>query len=73
MPPGIGISVIFEGETKYPCEEIRKGSAEIRRLISKPSTELGLNLVVSETNLYPIDLEAGKEIIICFGFFHTIK
>lgn len=58
--------IIFEGETKYPCEEIRKGSAEIRRLISKPSTELGLNLVVSETNLYPIDLEAGKEIIICF-------
>lgn len=58
--------VIFEGETKYPCEEISKGSAEIRRIISKPSTELGLSLVVSESNLYPIDLSAGKEIIICF-------
>lgn len=58
--------VIFEGETKYPCEEISKGSAEIRRIISKPSTELGLSLVVSESNLYPIDLTAGKEIIICF-------
>jgi outer membrane protein OmpA-like peptidoglycan-associated protein len=58
--------VIFEGETKYPCEEISKGSAEIRRIISKPSMELGLSLVVSESNLYPIDLTAGKEIIICF-------
>lgn len=58
--------IIFEGETKYPCEEISKGSAEIRRIISKPSTELGLSLVVSESNLYPIDLSAGKEIIICF-------
>lgn len=58
--------VIFEGETKYPCEEIAKGTAEIRRVISKPSVELGLNLVVSENNLYPIDLTAGKEIIICF-------
>lgn len=58
--------IIFEGETKYPCEEISKGSAEIRRIISKPSTELGLSLVVSESNLYPIDLTAGKEIIICF-------
>lgn len=58
--------IIFEGETKYPCEEISKGSAEIRRIISKPSTELGLSLVVSESNLYPIDLTVGKEIIICF-------
>lgn len=58
--------IIFEGETKYPCEEIVKGSAEIRRIISKPSRELGLNLIVSENTLYPIDLTAGKEIIICF-------
>lgn len=58
--------IIFEGETKYPCEEIVKGSAEIRRIISKPSIELGLNLIVSENTLYPIDLTAGKEIIICF-------
>ncbi|WP_430406145.1 hypothetical protein [Fluviicola sp.] len=33
--------IIFEGETKYPCEEIAKGSAEIRRIIAKPTTELG--------------------------------
>lgn len=58
--------IVFEGETKYPCEEIAKGSAEIRRIISKPSLELGLNLVVSENTLYPIDLAAGKELIICF-------
>lgn len=58
--------VIFEGETKYPCEEIAKGSAEIRRIITKPSLELGLDLVVSESTLYPIDLAAGKELIICF-------
>ena len=58
--------IIFEGETKYPCEEIKKGSAEIPRIISKPSMELGLDLVVSDHELYPIDLIAGKEIIFCF-------
>lgn len=58
--------IVFEGETKYPCEEIAKGSAEIRRIISKPSLELGLGLVVSGSTLYPIDLLAGKELIICF-------
>lgn len=58
--------IIFEGTTKYPCEEISKGSAEIRRIITKPSLELGLNLVVSGNKLYPIDLVAGKELIICF-------
>jgi outer membrane protein OmpA-like peptidoglycan-associated protein len=58
--------IIFEGETKYPCEEIAKGSAEIRRIIAKPSLELGLSLVVSQNTLYPIDLVAGTEIIICF-------
>lgn len=58
--------IIFEGETKYPCEEIAKGSAEIRRIITKPTPELGLGLVVSQNILYPIDLVAGKEIIICF-------
>lgn len=58
--------IIFEGTTKYPCEEILKGSAEIRRMITKPSLELGLNLVVSSNKLYPIDLVAGKELIICF-------
>lgn len=58
--------IIFEGETKYPCEEIAKGSAEIRRIIAKPTLELGLDLIVSENTLYPIDLAAGKELIICF-------
>ena len=58
--------IIFEGETKYPCEEIAKGSAEIRRIIINPALELGLDLVVSESTLYPIDLAAGKELIICF-------
>lgn len=58
--------VIFEGETKYPCEEISKGAAEIKRIISKPSTELSLSLIVSEKALYPIELSAGQELIICF-------
>ncbi|MNK60526.1 Outer membrane porin F precursor [compost metagenome] len=58
--------IIFEGTTKYPCEEISKGSAEIRRIIAKPSLELGLSLIVSGNKLYPIDLTAGKELIICF-------
>ncbi|AEA42750.1 hypothetical protein [Fluviicola taffensis] len=58
--------IVFEGETIYPCEEIKKGSAEIKRIISKPFSEIGLDLVVSENTLYPIDLVAGKEIIICF-------
>uniref|UniRef100_UPI00261D3F28 hypothetical protein n=1 Tax=Fluviicola sp. TaxID=1917219 RepID=UPI00261D3F28 len=58
--------IIFEGESKYPCEEISKGAAEIKRIISKPVTEPGLSLIVSERTLYPIDLVAGQELIICF-------
>lgn len=58
--------IIFEGETKYPCEEIGKGAAQIKRIISKPSNELGLSLIVSDKSLYPIDLVAGQELIICF-------
>jgi outer membrane protein OmpA-like peptidoglycan-associated protein len=58
--------IIFEGESMYPCEELNKGAAEIKRIISKPFFEIGLNLVVSENTLYPLDLSAGKEIIICF-------
>ncbi len=65
--------IIFEGETKYPCEEISKGAAEIKRIISKPLTEPGLSLIVSERTLYPIDLVAGQELIICFVAAPKVK
>lgn len=65
--------IIFEGETKYPCEEISTGAAEIKRIFSQPANELGLNLVISANTLYPIDLTAGKELIICFIASPKIK
>lgn len=58
--------IIFENETKNVCDDIYKGKAEIRRLILSKETHVGLNLVTSNNVLYPIDLIAGKHIMICF-------
>jgi outer membrane protein OmpA-like peptidoglycan-associated protein len=58
--------LVFENETKDICDDIYKGKAEIRRLILGKTTHVGLNLITSETVLYPIDLVAGKHIMICF-------
>lgn len=58
--------IIFENETKDVCEDIYKGKAEIRRLILSEDKHVGLNLITAKNVLYPIDLVAGKHIMICF-------
>lgn len=58
--------IIFENESKDICDDIYKGKAEIRRLILSKDTHVGLNLITSNNVLYPIDLIAGKHIMICF-------
>jgi outer membrane protein OmpA-like peptidoglycan-associated protein len=58
--------IVFDSETKYPCEEISKGTAEIRRIIDGDSLSVGLSLVAEKNVLYPIDLYAGQEIMVCF-------
>lgn len=58
--------LVFDSETKYPCEEISKGTAEIRRMLVEDTTHVGLNLITGKNILYPIDLYGGKEIMICF-------
>lgn len=58
--------IIFENETKDICEDIYKGKAEIRRIILSKNTHAGLNLITSDNVLYPIDMIAGKHIMLCF-------
>ncbi len=58
--------IVFENETKDVCEDIATGKAEIRRLINSKDKHVGLNLITSDNTLYPIDLLAGKHIMICF-------
>ncbi len=58
--------IIFENETKDVCDDIYRGKAEIRRLILSKDSHVGLDLVTSANVLYPIDLKAGKHIMICF-------
>lgn len=58
--------IVFENETKDICDDIYKGKAEIRRLILSKDKHVGLNLITADNVLYPIDLIAGKHIMICF-------
>lgn len=58
--------IIFDSDSKYPCDEIKNGTANIRRLNVEDTNKTGLNLVTGKNVLYPLDLYAGKEIIICF-------
>ena len=58
--------IVFEAQTSEACEDIYQGKAEIRRLIVTKEKHTGLNLVTNSNTLYPIDLMAGKHIMICF-------
>lgn len=58
--------IVFENETKDICDDIYKGKAEIRRLILSKDKHVGLSLITSDNTLYPVDLVAGKHIMICF-------
>ena len=58
--------IIFENDTKDVCDDILKGKAEIRRIILSKDSHTGLDLITAANVLYPIDLIAGKHIMICF-------
>lgn len=59
--------VIFEEEKKDVCLEMSSGVAEIKRLVKdKSSKTVGLNVDVKTGVLYPMELKAGKKILIGF-------
>lgn len=58
--------IVFQNISNNICEDISHGTAEIKRMITAEGTHVGLNLVTSDQTLYPIDLEAGNHILICF-------
>ena len=58
--------IVFENDTKDVCEDIYRGKAEIRRLVLSKDPHVGLDLITADNVLYPIDLIAGKHIMICF-------
>lgn len=59
---------IFEEENKDVCLELSTGVAEIKRLVKdKNSKSVGLNTDVKSGVLYPMELKAGRKIIIGFS------
>lgn len=59
--------VIFEEGIGDICDEIHKGTADIKRLIDVPSTSVGLNNTPASNQLYSLELNEGKKIIILFN------
>lgn len=66
IPEGTLQMIIFEAVNTDACTEVFQGKAEIRRLVQTKETHAGLNLITNSNTLYPIDLIAGKHIMICF-------
>jgi outer membrane protein OmpA-like peptidoglycan-associated protein len=58
--------LIFESQSRTLCNDILSGKAEIARIIKAGDNRLGLSLIAAENTLFPLELEAGKEIMICF-------
>jgi outer membrane protein OmpA-like peptidoglycan-associated protein len=58
--------IVFENESKDVCDDIYKGRAEIRRMVLSKDKHVGLSLIAGENALYPIDMVAGKHIMLCF-------
>lgn len=57
--------IVFQNETKDICNDIYKGIAEIKRIVSVPSSpKVGLSLIVDQTTLYPLDLKKDESIMI---------
>jgi outer membrane protein OmpA-like peptidoglycan-associated protein len=58
--------LIFETQSRTICNDILSGKAEVARIIKAGEKRLGLSLIAASNTLYPLELEAGKEIMICF-------
>jgi outer membrane protein OmpA-like peptidoglycan-associated protein len=60
--------IVFKSEGNDPCGEIKRGIAEIKRIIdAKLGQDLGLSYAVDGTHLYPLTLTKGENILICFN------
>jgi len=57
--------IVFQQEKKDLCNEILKGTAEIKRLlITKDTNEVGLSKEPKSNHLYPLNLKEGQKISI---------
>ena len=66
--------VIFQEDVKDVCLELQSGIAEIKRLQKDKSLlAIGLNETVKKGFLYPMELKAGKKIIIGFSTAEKTK
>ncbi len=71
MTKGFLQMVIFEQGENDICDEIQKGTADIKRLIDGTSSTLGLNSNPGENQLYTLELREGQKI--CLMFTTEIK
>lgn len=66
VPSGAIDLIIFETQSSNTCHDILSGKAEIARIITAGENRLSLSLIAAQNTLYPMELDAGKEIMICF-------
>ncbi|TNE54494.1 MAG: OmpA family protein [Bacteroidetes bacterium] len=64
---GLCKMIVFTNETNDICGDVKKGIAEIKRMmINIDQKEFGLSAQVSENYYFPIDLVKGQDIMILF-------
>lgn len=66
--------IVFEEVGSNICNELLKGSAEIKRIHKqKNQKEVGLNYVISTGILYPMEMITGQKIVIAFSTIEKSK
>jgi outer membrane protein OmpA-like peptidoglycan-associated protein len=71
---GYSKMIIFTSESNDICGDVKKGIAEIKRMIIKPTQSVvGLSLNYDDNFYYPIDLVAGEDVMILFMYENNEK
>jgi outer membrane protein OmpA-like peptidoglycan-associated protein len=71
---GVVKMLIFANESSDMCGDIKKGIAEIKRMILKPTqSEIGLSLNYDDNFYYPMELVSGEGIMILFIYENNEK
>lgn len=66
--------LIFANESNDICGDVKKGIAEIKRMIIKPTqSEIGLSLNYDDNFYYPMELVTGENIMILFLYENNEK
>lgn len=71
---GVAKMVIFTNESSDICGDVKKGVAEIKRMmLNTTAPTIGLSLNVSDNFYYPLDMVKGQSIMILFLYDDVTK